>query len=313
MDKKSSLSFLPSREEMLAQIETSAKARLDYRNSVDTENTFCPVDLGDWLDLCRKAKVAFIPAEKIAEVDCEDVVRFDEEGDHQERVTPFWNAVEARQAIALENAKNRRYEMLRWSCCSCMDVKYYLGDGKPEWNPEFVTNFHIGDIRAFDIVMDFPKPRIAAFARPWWPLMIHESYPVEFRAFVENNKIVGISSYYPQRQLPFTERVMGYLSEVRNHTEALILEQWKPLNCPELKKSAPHLDIAKNSWTADFAVSDLGQGQVLFLEGGPAHTPTFGAHPCCFPVGEIEGIALRPRKGMAGDVARAIASGENQR
>jgi hypothetical protein len=308
VDKEKRIPFLPSREEIAERVEQSRSHWRDLRNSIDLENTFCPVDLGDWIELCQKAHVPYIAAEKIAEVACEDVVRFDEPGDHQERTKPFWDAVNAYKDSALASAKDgHAFEMLRWSCCAPMDVKYRLGKGSPEWHEDLINLFMIDDPRAFDIIYEFPKPTVSAYARPWVSLMIHEKYPVEFRVFVENNEIIGISSYYPQRPLPVTDfevRTLRYVEEVARQAHNLILSQKKPLNCPELRRAAPHLLLNKNSWTADFAVDEYEN--ILFLEGGPPHTQTFGAHPCCFAVGEIEGIALRPRKGMAGDVARVI-------
>lgn len=300
--------IFPSHEEIAERVEQSRSHWRDLRNSVDLENTFCPVDLGDWINLCKKSGVPYIAAEKIAEVACEDVVRFDEPGEHLERTKPFWAAVNAYKEEALQSSQSgRAFEMLRWSCCAPMDVKYRLGKGWHVWHEDLINLFMIDDPRAFDLIYEFPKPSVSAYARPWMKLLIHEKYPVEFRVFVENDEIIGISSYYPQRPLPLEYsgiRVYLYLEQIIRCSESLILAQKKPLNCPELKRVAPNILLNKNSWTADFAVDD--DEKVWFLEGGPPHTPTFGAHPCCFPVGEIEGIALRPRKGMAGDVARAI-------
>lgn len=200
---------------------------------------------------------------------------------------------------ALEAARDGSgFEMLRWSCCATMEVKYRLGKGRPEWHEDLINLFMIDDPRAFDLIYEFPKPMVAAYARPWMGLLIHKGYPVEFRVFVEHDEIIGISSYYPQRPLPLEYsplRVYRYLEEIIGYSSSLILAQKKPINCPELKRAAPHILLNKNSWTADFAVDE--DEDVWFLEGGPPHTPTFGAHPCCFPVGEIEGIALRPRRG----------------
>jgi hypothetical protein len=112
-------SFLPDPEEIQARVEASRSHWRDLRNSIDLENTFCPVDLGDWIDLCQKAGVPYVAAEKIADVSCEDVVRFDEPGEHQERTRPFWAAVNAYKESALEAARDvHAYEMLRWSCCA---------------------------------------------------------------------------------------------------------------------------------------------------------------------------------------------------
>lgn len=274
--------------------EKLAHERDAHRNSVDTEATFCPEDLGDWIELCQRANVPFVPARIVAEVTTDDVVRYDTVGPHTERCKEFWQFVEAERAIP-----NR---MMRWSCCSCAEVKYRLGNGQPEWSPEIQGSFHVADLRALDLICGFPKPTIRAWSRPWMRFQIVDGFPLEFRAFVESDKIVGISSYYPQRPLPLTWGILGCVQTVVSFTQRLIDAQLKPLNMPEFARSGA--DIARNHWTADFACED--GGGLLFLEGGPPHTPQWGAHPCCFAVGEIEGIALRPRVGMAGDIAEVI-------
>lgn len=287
---------------MKARAAEAQRARREYRDSVDAEKTFCTVDIGDWLALCKDADVPFIPATPIAEADCEDLSMFDQPGDHQERLAKFWASVDKVRKPSLEQGL---HEMLRWSCCAGSDVKYHLGCGRPGWNREFMETFDICDPRAYDLVHDFPKKTIQAWLRPWQKLLCHNDYPVEFRAFVENNNITGISSYYPQRALPLSASIITYISEITNFTKRMVAYQPKPLNCPELRNCAPNIDLRLNSWTADFAVSE--DESVLFLEGGPPHTPTFGAHSCCFAVGEIEGIALRPRRGVAGDIEQYLA------
>ncbi|WP_163450886.1 hypothetical protein, partial [Escherichia coli] len=62
-----------------------------------------------------------------------------------------------------------------------------------------------------------------------------------------------------------------------------------PINCPQARE----LDLTRNQFTADFV--RLADGSISFLEGGPPHTPKFGAHPCCFVAGEIGGVALIDR------------------
>jgi len=51
--------------------------------------------------------------------------------------------------------------------------------------------------------------------------------------------------------------------------------------------------IPMKSFTADFVVTE--DDEVLFLEGGPPHTALWGAHPCCFVPGNVEGVALMNR------------------
>ena len=46
----------------------------------DTAELFCPVSLGDWLELCRTAGVAHVPAERIATLRVDDCMEFDVPG-----------------------------------------------------------------------------------------------------------------------------------------------------------------------------------------------------------------------------------------
>lgn len=300
---KSIKSLMPSKEEIITRVNAAQAAREAYRNSVDLENTFCPVDLGDWLSLCHAAKIPHVAAEVVAEANCEDLTGYDEPG-YDVLMAPFWSAVDQARRYSLASGLQ---DMLRWSCCSCAEVKYRMGKGEPEWHPDLIDRFHVADLRAFDLVCTFPKPTIRAWLRPWVRPLLRKNYPVEFRIFVENDAIMGVSNYYPQRDLDLSPGMLDHISMAVEFTGRMIAEQKKPLNCPELRGAAAHLDINRNHWTADFIVVP-GSGGVLFLEGGPAHTPSFGSHPCCFAVGEIEGVALRPRKGIARDVAAALES-----
>jgi len=164
-------------------------------------------------------------------------------------------------------------------------VKYRLSEGMPEWHPSLM-DLSVDDFRAFDLIAEFPLPRISAWARPWLTFDVVDRYPVEYRVFVRDNEIIGISNYYPQRALPHDARTDADLTAVRNMTSALIREQKLPLNMPECDGL---LDLSRNHFSADFA--RLPSGAVLFLEGGPPNTPRWGAHPCCFEGREISGYA----------------------
>ena len=53
---------------------------------------------------------------------------------------------------------------------------------------------------------------------------------------------------------------------------------------------APH-NTEGAHFTADYIVD--ADDNVAFLEGRPPHH--LGAHPCCFPMGETQGLALTPK------------------
>ncbi len=270
----------PNMEEMEARI-AERKADFAARSKRDLFN---PTNLGHWIVLCEQASVAYVPAEEIARGTTDDLLRFDEKIP-PESVARFFASVESAMA---ERGKDW---MVRWSCCSCEEVKYRLHKGEPEWHQNLVTSFHIGDLRAYDLIYDFPEETIAAYARPWIKAKIVDRYPVEYRIFVTHNQIDGISNYYPQRPLPNEADTLYDITRCYLATVKLIKAQTKTLNCPPLEK---HWGVSKNHWTADFIRSS--NGSILFLEGGPPHTPSGGAHPCCFPVGKTDGIAFHAAK-----------------
>lgn len=241
---------------------------------------FNPVNLGHWISLCQESGVPFVPAIEIARAPVDDLTQFDASPPPAACVE-FMNNVSAEMRFRGENW------MVRWSCCSCAEVKQRLGSGQPEWHKDLVDYFMIGDLRAFDLICEYPEETIAAYARPWVKAAILDSYPVEYRVFVDHNQIAGISNYYPQRALPNDRQTLLDVAVCFKHSAALLRAQTKPLNCPQMEK---FWDMKQNHWTADFIRTE--DGEILFLEGGPPHTPNGGAHMCCFPVGQTDGIAL---------------------
>ena len=202
--------------------------------------------------------------------------------------------------------------MLRWDCCASGNLKLALSEGTPLTEiPPRVRNALPIDMRLLDILVDWPRIELPVLKRPWLtnPLVV-DGYPVEYRAFVEDGEIAGISSYYPQRPLRRNDRE---LAAVRKMTEALIATvetpfEWlksadadlrtsevihgmagKLKNAPTPKK--PRIDPNGIHFSADFIATNSPEG-VLFLEGGPPHF--MGAHPCCFEPGKVRGIALTP-------------------
>lgn len=268
--------LMPSDEELA---ERQAKRSHDRRER-SAKALFNPTNLGHWTSLCEIAGVKYVPAIEIARAAIEDLMLF-EEKDCPASVAEFFGKVQAEMASRGEGW------MVRWACCACAEVKCRMGAGEPEWHPDIVKLFHICDLRAFDLVYDFPEETIAAYARPWIKAKIIERFPVEYRVFVHNNQIEGISNYYPQRALPNSAETLFDVTRCYLQTVKLIKAQKWPLNCPPLDAN---FDTTQNHWTADFIRSD--DGEVLFLEGGPPHTVSGGAHPCCFPIGSIDGIAF---------------------
>ena len=170
------------------------------------------------------------------------------------------------------------------------------------------------------------KPEIHFLARPWMkPKRYgvcedphrHGSafagkgmWPHEWRVFIENNKIVGVSTYYPWIGEVTAENAFKALEAV--NLAQKILDTMIESNCvtkhmdTELSRDSKHFDFMNDkfpentiSCTLDFMeTEELG---MALLEGGPAHTPIGGAHPCGFISGSfnnklgcnINGVALK--------------------
>lgn len=276
MTKTDFAMFLPS----AAELDARQEERNRDRRERSARDLFNPTNMGHWIALCESAGTKYVPAEEIARAAVDDLLRFDEKT-CPATVPAFFAAVEAAMAERGEGW------MVRWACCACAEVKSRMGSGKPEWHSDLVSMFHVCDIRAFDLIFEFPEETIAAYARPWIKAAIIDNYPVEYRVFVHNDQIKGISNYYPQRPIPNSAETLFDITRCYLQAVKLIKAQRRPFNCPPMDKN---FDATKNHWTADFIRSQ--DGEILFLEGGPPHTGSGGAHPCCFPISKIDGIAF---------------------
>ena len=212
------MSMKPPTPEQLEQQMQEAEAEHDRVRGANRElqENFCPVSLGDWLNLCRRAEVPHVPATQVTEVLRDDYLAFDTEGEHRARLGQVWKAT---QAARKDN------QMMRLDCCTDAEVKYRMsrGDGGG-FQPEF-GGIMFGDMRSFDMVDEYPRDNIPVWQRPWAETQVIDGYPVEYRAFVRDGKLQGISSYYPQRPLPWLPE---HLKAVRNYTEQLIQHTQTP-------------------------------------------------------------------------------------
>ena len=126
---------------------------------------------------------------------------------------------------------------------------------------------------------EYPRETIPVWQRPWVEKLILDGYPVEYRAFVRDGHVAGVSNYYPQRPL---RRMQRHLGKVVNMTLELIRNVEPPFLWHETPlRLTSGLDPDGVHFTADFLVDKYDR--VLFLEGGPPHE--LGAHPCCFRPG----------------------------
>ena len=262
------------------------------RNLLLSPSRFCAYSLGDWIGACQRTGIPHVPAMHVTDFEPHDLLRHDETGPHQLRLDAAYEKVRRAAAPGW---------MLRWDCCASADLKFSMGEGRKPGGDTLGT-LPI-DTRILELVWDYPRVVVPVWRRPWIgeQMIFMDGYPVEYRAFVQNGELIGISSYYPQRSLRRDEE---HLADVEKHVSALLAEIEGPLEWPatheetmNIRTMTAKLDGRKPApgtpdpdgvhFTADFAATALG---MLFLEGGPPHF--MGAHPCCFPPGRIREVAL---------------------
>ena len=240
------------------------------RNAWKDAPGFNLVSLGQWIDLCERAGVDHVPAEPVATAEIEPLLHWDEPTEDQiEVLKRFFGEIEKAKQPGT---------MLRWDMCAPLDVKMHLSKGQPEWSQRFLDGFTIDDPRAFELLFEYPGEDITVWRRPWLEADAIDNYPVEYRVFVFDGRPVGISSYYPQRDLPDGERVRADLAQ--SVAAACRLAAHLPDQISYPGGSLEVWPSDSKSFTADFM--RLADGRLLFLEAGPPFGA--GADPCCFPL-----------------------------
>lgn len=170
------------------------------------------------------------------------------------------------------------------------------------------------DLRTVTASAEGPVGPTAFLARPWVKssrYFVHEDphrvetplkgpgvWPAEWRAFVEDGEVVGVSCYYSWIGEPNAENAVTAL-QVRNMAQqvadkATKLGMWPRFmdieflrtasapaitENPEVQAMLDHFGREKVAFTVDFIETDEG---LKLLEGGPPNTPFGGGHPCGF-------------------------------
>ena len=166
---------------------------------------FCPMALTDWMQAARTSRIPHVPADVVATFERDDLRNHEYEGPHQ-----------ARLDVAFEKATTgiNANTMRRWDCYASLDLKVDLADAKAEIDTRVRNQLAI-DIRLQDMLIDYPRIEIPALVRPWiTDALKTNGYPVEYRAYVEGDRLVGISSYYPvrrSREKPIKTVFVGFL------------------------------------------------------------------------------------------------------
>ena len=247
----------------------------------DRDHAFNPYSLGDWLAACTRARVPFVSAEHIATIETHDILHFDTPGPHQQRLNDAWEEI--------DRAKKPGH-MLRWDICTNLHLKSRLAHGQPEWHPD-LQELTVDDPRFYEFCFEWQRLAMPVWQRPWVKACIEDRYPVEYRVFVKDGEIIGVSSYYPQRPLRFSApEIEGVCSLTRRLIDVtpppyrlLKSLEREVRGLPDKRLVTPGRD--DQEFTADFLVRP--DGWIVFLEGGPLRR----ASGCCFK-GEPIGIAL---------------------
>lgn len=267
--------------------EISRKANIRFEKDkadVSIDGRFIGFSLGAWLKHVEAAGVSFVPANKIATISRDVWLSADENYDSN----PFWPQFKAICEGQPEST------MIRLDPCSGLGLKGAMADGNGMSDLASRKVISPGDPRAFEIIYEFPSDTIDVWSRPWIDAQYLDGYPIEFRVFVENDEVIGLSSYYPQRELPATKEILDFVADCHKKSVAIVAHLNSQGQYPWMPNYECQFESGKVSATLDFLINQ--EGQAVFLEAGPPFGA--GAHPCAFIDREIEGVALSLAPGV---------------
>lgn len=270
---------LPSSEELekaAAERHASAKA------AVDRHDRFIATSLGMWMAHSQAAGVPSVPAILVGEVTRQAMMRIEDESPED---LPLWKALQTSK----ESIPNDY--MFRWDGCSGSELKYIMSKPDATRDERIAAGRDHSPFcpRISDIHYSYPSDSIALWARPWIDALEIDGYPVEFRVFVRDSKVQGVASYYPQRPLPSTAKILSFALLCKEHATTLTTYLDRLGAFPWLQSFEEKFDPTKVNATMDFLIDK--DNKVVFLEAGPPFGA--GAHPCAFiDMDSIAGIAL---------------------
>ena len=232
---------------------------------LDRPGVFNAISLLAWLKIVEKADVPFIPAVIKTQMPIDMLIRHDEHhpGDEVYAKKFFDDTADVKQG-----------HMLRWDCCASERLKVLMHEGAGY--SDDLVKLTPADMRLFDILVNYPGDEVAVVERPWVLARSEGGRPVEYRVFIENNNITGISNYYVQRPIELNmPEVVDCITKADKILKACIEQNSVPW--------ALHYDKLFNhgqvSCTIDFLI-ERDTDKAIFIEAGPAFGA--GAHPCCF-------------------------------
>jgi len=255
------------------------KRSAGFAELIASDTLFNTISLTEWLKFAAKAGIPYVPSRIVANLALSSLLRFDEPEFAENPVLKEYLAV-------TQNVPEDH--MIRWDCCSSLALKLAMDTGQGA--VEAMRTLYLDDPRAFDILFEFPQETVDVHYRPWVEAAYTGTHPVEYRVYVEDDEIIGISNYYPQRDLPVNNKAVEKdITLCRNYTQKLIDTLKKDNKLPWMPRYRDaELSSTGIHFTADFILD--GFGQLQFLEAGPAWKA--GAHPCCFEGKPVSGVAL---------------------
>jgi hypothetical protein len=231
--------------------------------------------------------------------------------------------------------------MVRSNQCGASSLKALAGTGLAgpeapevrfgadlEIGPGWVRNGNrrrvdVSDRRILKSYVQGPHTGLVFVARPWvessrytvgrdphregTPFASEGMWPGEWRAFVVNGKVVGVSNYYGwvETATPETAKVVLEVRELaQKMVDAAIAQGLEPrfadmenarLN-PALAGILDETGYHEGSFSCTLDFIETSEG-ILLLEGGPGASPVGGGHPCAFA-----GTSGSPRIGVPMDV-----------
>ena len=264
--KKSQFTY-EDKLKMMSEMKES-KAREPFDDCWRDQHGFNTVSLGDYLDLCRQTGVKYVPAARVGSIDI-GILLQDEP----------WNDVHFKRLADAVHRHKKPGSILRWDCCSPMVVKSNMSRGLSHWSQDLLDGFEVvlqNDPRAYELVYQYPGRKMIVWRRPWHESVIKDGYPLEYRAYVENGNIKGVSNYYMQRDLLWDDEIRKDVHSVISSTQMLIEAMPDLLKYP-FCTNIKEFPRDKKNFCVDFMKTEK---DMLFLEGGPPMDG--GADPCCF-------------------------------
>ncbi len=276
---------LPSDDELRAESRAQHEAR--KAEIAQDPMAFPAVSLEAWLEVFRDAHVPRVPGKRIFCMPREVILRSDEPEPSDEAL---WASLYA----ALDDMPADH--MARWDCCAESEVKYQMGMPRQSGGcDDAFRQLSPQDPRAFDIIYEYPSDEVPVLSRPWIAARQQDGFPVEFRVFIRENCIQGIASYYPQRPLPASADILGFVEKARTLSAKVLDTLLASGRYPWMPGMERRFARGKVHCTLDVLVT--ANDEVLFLEAGPPFGA--GAHPCAFLGREsVEGVALELAPGV---------------